>query len=154
MAPEEEYENGHILVSQSLKKLNDAGVLVNMGAHGQLQGLGAHWEMWMMTQGGMSPLEALRTATINPAKSLGLDEHIGSLAKGKLADLLVMDKNPLENIYNTESIKYTMVNGRLYDAETMTEVGNYNKPRSLFYWESGKNAGSFPWYHAQGHLDD
>lgn len=154
MAPEEEYENGHILVSQSVKKLSDAGVPINMGAHGQLQGLGAHWEIWMMSQGGMSPLEALRTATINPAKNLGLDNYIGSLTKGKLADLLVMDKNPLENIYNTESIKYTMVNGRLYDAETMTEVGNYNKPRSPFYWESGRNAGSFPWYHAEGHLDD
>lgn len=154
MAPEEEYENGHILVSKSLKKLNDAGVTINMGAHGQLQGLGAHWEIWMMAQGGMSPMEALRTATINPAKSLGLDEQVGSLKAGKLADLLVMDKNPLDNIYNTESIKYTMVNGRLYDAETMNETGNYNKPRSKFYWEQGKNAGSFPWFETEQHLED
>ncbi|MCB0700059.1 MAG: amidohydrolase family protein, partial [Chitinophagaceae bacterium] len=154
MAPEEEYKNGHILVSQSLKKLSDAGVLVNMGAHGQLQGLGAHWEIWMMAQGGMTPMQALKTATINPAVSLGLDEYVGSLKEGKLADLLVMDKNPLENIYNTESIRYTMVNGRLYNAETMDEVGNYDNPCQPFYWEQGKNAGSFPWYEAEGHLED
>jgi imidazolonepropionase-like amidohydrolase/Tol biopolymer transport system component len=154
MAPEEEYENGHILVSKSQKKLSDAGVTVNMGAHGQLNGLGAHWEIWMMAQGGMTPMEALRTATVNPAKSLGLDSYVGSLKAGKLADLIVMDKNPLENIYNTESIKYTMVNGRLYDSETMNEIGNYSKPHSRFYWELNKNAGAFPWFRAEGHLED
>lgn len=154
MAPEEEYENGHILVSKSLKKLNDVGVLVNMGAHGQLQGLGAHWEIWMMAQGGMTPMEALRTATINPAISLGLDDHIGSLKAGKLADIIVLDKNPLDNIYNTESVRYTMVNGRLFDAETMNETGNYNNERGKFYWENGKNSGSFPWYEAETHLED
>ncbi len=143
MLPEEEYANGHIQVSQQLKKLNDVGVKVNMGAHGQLQGLGAHWELWMMQQGGMSNHEALKTATINPAQSLGFDDWIGSLEPGKLADLLVMDQNPLENIRNTESIRYTMMNGRLYDAETMNEIGNYNKQRPKFYWEAGKNAGAF-----------
>jgi len=154
MAPEEEYENGHILVSKSLKKLSDAGVLVNMGAHGQLQGLGAHWEIWMMAQGGMTPMEALRTATVNPAKSLGLDAYVGALKPGMLADLLVMDKNPLDDIYNTETIKYTMVNGRLYDAETMNEKGNHPKKHSAFYWETGRNADSFPWYETEGHLED
>jgi imidazolonepropionase-like amidohydrolase len=146
MAPEEEYDNGHILVSRSAKKLSDAGVTVNMGAHGQLQGLGAHWEIWMMAQGGMTNMEALKTATINPARSLGLDNWIGSLQPGKLADLLVMDKNPLANISNTESIIYTMVNGRIYDAETMNEIGNYDNKRGKFYWETSKNADSFPWY--------
>ena len=146
MAPEEEYENGHILVSKSLKKLSDAGVKINMGAHGQIQGIGAHWEIWMMTQGGMTPLEALRTATMNPAISLGFDNWIGSLQPGKLADLLIMDKNPLDDIHNTESLHYTMVNGRLYDCETMNEVGSYDTKRSKFYWEMDKNAESFPWH--------
>jgi imidazolonepropionase-like amidohydrolase/Tol biopolymer transport system component len=146
MIPEEEYENGHILVSKSLKKLNDVGVKINMGAHGQIQGIGAHWEIWMMQQGGMTNLEALKTATINSAQSLGLDDWIGSLQTGKLADLIVMDKNPLESIYNTESIKYTMVNGRLYDAEQMNEEGNYKKPRGKFFWELGKNSENFPYY--------
>ncbi|HEX2630489.1 MAG TPA: amidohydrolase family protein, partial [Chitinophagaceae bacterium] len=146
MLPEEEYQNGHILMSKSLKKLMDEGVRVNMGAHGQIQGIGAHWEIWMMQQGGMTNHQALQTATINPAVSLGLDKYIGSLQVGKLADLIVLDKNPLDNIRNTESIKYTMVNGRLYDAETMNEVGNANKPRTKFFWEAGKNVDSFPWH--------
>lgn len=154
MIPEEEYENGYITVARSLKKLMDNGVLVNMGAHGQLQGLGAHWEIWMMEQGGMTPMQALQTATVNPAISLGLDKYIGSLEAGKLADLIVLDKNPLDNIRNTESIRYTMVNGRLYDAATLNETGNYNRERKPFYWEFSKNAGSFPWYETEGHLDD
>lgn len=145
MLPEEEYVNGHIQLSKQAKKLADAGVKVNMGAHGQIQGIGAHWEIWMMQQGGMSNHEALKTATINPAQSLGFDNSIGSLEVGKLADLIVMDKNPLENIRNTESIVYTMVNGRLYDAATMKEVGNYNRPAPKFNWELGKNADVFPW---------
>lgn len=99
-----------------------------------------------MQQGGMSNHEALKTATINGAQSLGLDTWIGSLEPGKLADLLVLDKNPLENIRHTENIRYTMVNGRLYDAETMHEVGNYNQKRGAFSWEKAKNSSAFPWH--------
>lgn len=159
MLPEEEYENGHIIVSKSAKKLNDAGVKINMGAHGQIQGIGAHWEIWMMKQGGMTNHEALKTATINAAQSLGLDSQIGSLQAGKLADLIVMDKNPLENIYNTETIRYTMVNGRLYDADQMNETGNYNKPRGKFFWELRRNSEAFKWHEEThsfglGHLED
>ena len=146
MLPEEEYENGHILTSQSLKKLMDAGVKVNMGAHGQIQGIGAHWEIWMMQQGGMSNHQALQTATINPARSLGLDRFIGSLEAGKLADLLVLDKNPLDDIRNTEFIHYTMVNGRLYDAATMNEVGATPHRRGPFFWELSRNVSYFPWH--------
>jgi len=135
MVPEEEYQNGHILVSKSCTKLQNAGVNINLGAHGQLNGLGAHWELWMIQQGGMTNLQALRCATLNGAKYLGMDKEIGSLAAGKLADLIVMDKNPLENIQNTESIRYVMVNGRLYDSETLNEMGNYDKKRSKFWFE-------------------
>jgi len=108
----------------------------------------------MMAQGGMTPHEALRTATMNAAFNLGLDNWIGSLQPGKLADLLVMDKNPLESIYNTESIHYTMVNGRLYDAEQMNETGNYDKKRGKFFWELGKNAESFPWHYEGSEVGD
>jgi adenine deaminase len=117
-----------------------------MGAHGQLQGLGVHWEIWMMQQGGMTNHQALQTATINPALSLGLDKYIGSLEVGKLADLIVLDNNPLENIRNTESVRYTMVNGRLYDAETMNEIGLREMPRLPFFWERMKNGSSFSWH--------
>lgn len=135
MIPDEEYENGFILASKSCKTLADAGVKVNLGAHGQLQGLGAHWELWMLVQGGMTAHEALRCATINGAHYIGMDEQIGSLEVGKLADLVILDKNPLESIYNSDKISMVMINGRLYDAATMNEIGNTSKARTKFYWE-------------------
>ncbi|MDX2134708.1 MAG: amidohydrolase family protein [Saprospiraceae bacterium] len=135
MIPEEEYENGHIRVSRQLKKMQDAGININLGSHGQLQGLGAHWELWMLAQGGMSNMQALRCATLNGARYIGMDKEIGSLAPGKLADLIVLDKNPLDNIRHTESIRYVMVNGRLYDADTLNETGNYDRKRDKFWFE-------------------
>lgn len=150
MIPDEEYENGHILTSQSCTKLQNAGVNINLGAHGQLQGLGAHWELWMLAQGGMSNHQALKCATINGAKYLGMDHQIGSLETGKLADLLIMDANPLEDIKNSETIRYTMVNGRLFDAETMNEIGNYDKKRTKFFFEMPGGNNSFPYYESTG----
>ncbi len=146
MIPEEEYQNGHILVSQSCKKLQDAGVNINMGSHGQLQGLGAHWELWMLHQGGMSNMEALRAATINGAEYLGMAKDIGSLKPGKLADLIVLDANPLDTIFHTEQVAYTMINGRLYDAATMNEIGHRNKERKPFYWELEGSGNAYPFY--------
>jgi imidazolonepropionase-like amidohydrolase/Tol biopolymer transport system component len=144
--PMEEYENGHILVSKTAKSLSDAGVKVNMGAHGQLQGLGVHWEIWMLVQGGMSPMEALQAATINAAAYIGLGDDIGSLKEGKLADFSLLSENPLENIENTNSIEMVMANGRLYDASTMDELGNEPKKRKPFYWEQNKYNQAFPWH--------
>lgn len=142
MVPEEEYKNGHVLTSETVTALANEGVKVNLGAHGQLQGLGAHWELWMLQQGGMSNHEALKAATINGANYLGTADEIGSLEKGKLADLIIMDKNPLEDIQNSNSVMYTMVNGRLYDIDTMNEIGNYDTKRSKFYFEmDGYNQG-------------
>lgn len=132
MAPEEEYN--HFDIARGCKQLADAGVLVQLGAHGQREGLGAHWELWMFEQGGMTPLEALRTATLNGAIYLGLDGDIGSLEPGKLADLVVLEENPLENIRSSESVKYTMLNGRLYDARTMFQIGNHPQERKPFFF--------------------
>ncbi|NND52472.1 MAG: amidohydrolase family protein [Flavobacteriaceae bacterium] len=146
MVPQEEYENGHILTSKTCKALTDVGVKVNLGAHGQLQGLAAHWELWMLHQGGMTNMEALRAATLNGADYIGMSNDIGSLETGKLADLIVMDKNPLDDIKNTESVIYTMVNGRLYDTETMNEIGNDPSERTEFYWENNKYNAAFPWH--------
>ncbi len=143
MSPDSEYN--HFNVAQSAKKLADRGVKVNLGAHGQLQGLGAHWELWMLAQGGMTPLEAIRCATLNGAHYLGMDEEIGSLQTGKLADLVVLDKNPLENIRNTEFVRYVMVNGRIFDAETMNEIGNHPHERMPFYWENPHTSDAFIW---------
>ncbi|MDQ3048300.1 MAG: amidohydrolase family protein, partial [Bacteroidota bacterium] len=148
--PEEEYEAGWIQVSKSCKKLSDAGVKVNLGSHGQIQGIGAHWELWMLQMGGMSNLQALRCATMNGADYIGMADQIGSLEKGKLADLIVMEKNPLENIRNTEFIKYVMANGRLFDAETMNQIGNYDIKRGKFFWENSKTNNNFPWHEETG----
>ncbi|MCG2431068.1 amidohydrolase family protein [Aequorivita xiaoshiensis] len=152
--PQEEYQNGHILVSETVKDLSEAGVKVNMGAHGQLQGLGAHWETWMINQGGLSNLETLKAATINSAEYIGAGKDIGSLKVGKLADLIVMDKNPLEAIENTLSINMVMINGRLYDTETMNEIGNNPKERLPFFWELDGYNQAFPWHQkTQGFMD-
>lgn len=146
MAPEEEYENGHILVSKSIKKLVDTGVRICVGGHGQLQGLGVHWEMWNLSQGGMTNYEVLRAATIHGAEYIGMRKHLGSIETGKLADLIVLDKDPLQDIHNTQTVKYTMVNGRLYDTETMNEIGPKNKARSKFYWEQEGYNDNFSWH--------
>ena len=135
MAPEEEYINGHIAVAQHCKKLADAGVKVNLGAHGQIQGIGAHWEMWMLAQGGMTPLQVIRCATQNGADYLGMGDQIGSIEVGKLADLVVIDGDILKDIRLSKNIAYTMINGRLYDAETMNEVNGNQRKRNRFYWE-------------------
>ena len=135
MAPDEEYENGHILTSKQVNALAEKGVKINLGAHGQLQGLGAHWELWSFVQGGMSNHDALKVATINGAQYIGMGKEIGSLKEGKLADLIIMDKNPLEDIKNSKSITHTMINGRLYKSDTMDEIGNEPKKRRPFYWE-------------------
>jgi imidazolonepropionase-like amidohydrolase/Tol biopolymer transport system component len=148
--PDEEYLNGHLLTSRSCTKLHDAGVNINLGSHGQLQGLGAHWELWMIQQGGMSNMDALRSATMNGAELLGMDKEIGSLKEGKLADLIVIDGNPLEDILMTENVVYTMVNGRLYDAATMNEVGNRMKERTKFYWEQIGSGNAYPFYSETG----
>jgi len=133
MAPDDDFN--HVLIAKGAKQVLDAGGSVQLGAHGQLQGLGAHWELWMLQQGGMTNLEAIRCATINGARALGLDKEIGSIEEGKLADLVVMDRNPLENIRNSESIAMVMLNGRLYDAKTLSEIGNHPKERAKLYWE-------------------
>lgn len=133
MAPDDDFN--HILIAKGAKQVLDAGGSVQLGAHGQLQGLGAHWELWMLQQGGMTNLEAIRCATIMGAKAIGLDSELGSIEKGKLADLIVLDRNPLENIRNSDSINMVMVNGRLYDAKTLNEIGNHPRERQKLYWE-------------------
>jgi len=133
---------GHIEISKAVKQLADGGTKINLGSHGQLQGLGAHWEMWMLAQGGMSPLQVLKAATINGAEYLGMSKEIGSLEPGKLADLIVLDENPLDDIRNTEHIKYVMLNGRLYD-ENLHETGNTDKIPNKMWWQTGRGE-SFP----------
>ena len=99
----------------------------------------------MLVQGGMSPLEAIHASTWNGAHYIGMEHEIGSLEKGKLADLVVLDANPLESIYNSEKIRYVMMNGRIYDASTLNEIGNHPKTRNPFYWENSRSSDGFVW---------
>jgi imidazolonepropionase-like amidohydrolase len=133
MVPEDEFN--HFNNARIAKELRDAGVSVQLGAHGQREGLAAHWELWMFQQGGMTPLQALRSATLSGAQYLGMDKDIGSLEAGKLADLIVLDRNPLENIQNTHSVRYTILNGRVFDAATMNELGNHPRTRKPLFFE-------------------
>jgi imidazolonepropionase-like amidohydrolase/Tol biopolymer transport system component len=138
MIPDE--ENNWRNIARSAKKLVDRGVKVQTGAHGQREDLGLHWEMWMMGEGGMTPLEVIRAATLNGASFLGLDGDIGSLEPGKLADMVVLDADPLQNLRNTTSIRYTVLNGRIYDAMTMSEVGG---PAQAPFWHQEDGGEAF-----------
>jgi CubicO group peptidase (beta-lactamase class C family)/Tol biopolymer transport system component len=99
-----------------------AGGLVALGGHGEMQGLQHHWEMRLLTDGGMTPHEALRVGTINSATAIGLDADLGSLEAGKLADLVILDQNPLDDIRATTAIRHVMRNGVMYDAETLDRI--------------------------------
>jgi len=133
MAPEEDYSDQ--ISAATAKKLADAGVPVSIGAHGQREGLGSHWEIWSFARGGMSALEALKTATINPAQHLGYDDDIGTLEVGKLADLVILSEDPLENIRNTDKIEHVMIGGRLYKSDTMEEVLTGDAKLAPYYWQ-------------------
>ena len=133
MAAEDDYN--HKNVAGHLKAIDDAGGLVTLGAHGQLQGLGVHWELWAMTHGGMQAHNALRAATINGAEYLGMDEHLGSITAGKLADLIVLDENPLEKIENTDSVNMTVINGVVYDADSMDQLWPEKVERGKFFFQ-------------------
>ncbi len=132
-APESNFADANS--AASARQLAQRGVYVSIGAHGQQQGLAAHWEMWSFARGGMTPLEVLTTATVAPANHLGFIDDIGTLEEGKLADLVVLRENPLENIYNSDEIAYVMLNGRLYDPVTMNEVITGEDEREAYYWE-------------------
>lgn len=123
------------LIARQAKKIVDAGGRVGLGAHGQLQGLGTHWELWSLGMGGMTPRQVIEAGTIHGAESIGIAKDIGSIEPGKLADLQVLDANPLEDLKNISGIRYVMKNGRLYEAETLTEIWPRQRTLPQGWWQ-------------------
>jgi Tol biopolymer transport system component len=122
-------------LAAQMAKLTRAGGLVGVGSHGQLQGLGYHWEMWMLASGGMTPLEVLRCATLNGSKIVGRPQDLGSIEAGKLADLIILDKSPLDDIHNTNTIHWVMKNGELFEGDTLDQVWpEQKKLEPLYFW--------------------
>jgi imidazolonepropionase-like amidohydrolase len=126
MAPEEEYH--HFALAKTAAQIVHRGGNVQLGAHGQMQGIGCHWEIWMFEQGGMTPWEALRAATWMSARAIGLDGELGSLQTGLLADLIVIDGDPRENVRLSRTVDLVMVNGRLSDAATLEQIEPERRP--------------------------
>lgn len=126
MVPHEEFH--HIELAKICAEVVSRGGNVTVGAHGQMQGIGVHWEMWMFQQGGMTNHEALRAGTYMGAKAIGMDESFGSIRAGLLADLIVVDGDPIADLRDSEKVLYTMINGRLFDAKTMSQIAPTRKP--------------------------
>jgi imidazolonepropionase-like amidohydrolase/Tol biopolymer transport system component len=127
-----ELDNLIPLVSSAARTAAKGG-RVAIGAHGNIPGLGFHYEMWLHRLGGMANHEILRAATITGAEAIGHAKDLGSLEPGKLADLQVLNDNPLKDVHHTATICYVMKNGRLYDARTLAEIWPRNRTLPTLY---------------------
>lgn len=105
-----------------------AGGRVGIGSHAEFQGPVYHWEMWALAEGGVAPRDVLRAATVMGSEIIGRSGELGTIEPGKYADLVILAKNPLEDIHNTMSIVQVMKNGRLYDGDTLDEVWPRKRP--------------------------
>jgi imidazolonepropionase-like amidohydrolase len=143
MAPEEDWQ--HVRLAATAWRLAQVGVRVNLGAHGQLQGLGPHWELWSLVEGGFTPLEALRAATSNGATYLGIDGDVGSLAPGRLADLVVVSGDPLADIHASTSIVGVMKGGVMWDPDTLGTTFPEVGPPLPTPWAPGQGLRAGPW---------
>lgn len=121
--------------AEFLRDLVEAGGRIGVGGHGQLHGLGWHWELWSMASGGMDPHDALRAGTLLGAQAIGFGADLGSIEPGKLADLVILDSDPLEDLRNSRDVSHVMKNGRLWESATLNTVWPEEESLPAFYWE-------------------
>jgi imidazolonepropionase-like amidohydrolase len=108
------------------RELRDAGVRLLAGTDTPqpfvYPGFSLHDELALLVKAGLTPLEALRTATYNPAEYLNALDSLGTVAPGKVADLVVLDANPLDRIQNTRRISAVIANGRLFNRAALDSL--------------------------------
>jgi hypothetical protein len=131
LRPVTDYHYG--VQAQALADIIANGGYGAIGSHGQAHGIGSHWETWMLAE-ALGPMGALEVASLHGAHFLGADKDLGSLEVGKLADLMVLNKNPLDDVHNTADIAMVMKAGRLYDAASLDEIWPEKKPFGTYYW--------------------
>ncbi len=115
--PEREINiQGLKIAMRNLKKLSDAGVRIGFGSDsgppGRFPGYFEHWEMELMAQAGLTPMQIIQTATKTSAEALKIAKNFGTLEKGKAADFIVLDKNPLDDIRNSRAIHSVYLAGQ------------------------------------------
>jgi hypothetical protein len=115
------------IIAEGLADIVRAGGYGALGEHGEQPGIGTHWELWSYAE-ALEPLEAIAVATLHGAYFIGLDHETGSITPGKLADLIVLNADPLADIRNSADIAYVMKAGRLYDDDTLREVWPARSP--------------------------
>ena len=120
-------------LAQGMADIIAAGGFGAIGAHGQHNGLGSHWETWMAAS-ATGAMGALEVASLHGARFIGKAHDLGSLEVGKLADFMVLNANPLENIRHTADIQYVVKGGVVYDDDTLDEVWPRQRPYGTPYW--------------------
>ena len=131
LRPETDYS--FPLLARGLGDIIEEGGWGAIGSHGQLHGLGSHYEVWMAAA-GTDEMTGIEIGTIHGAHFLGLEHETGSLAEGKLADFIVLNSNPLDDIRNTTDLRLVVKDGIVYDADTLDEVWPHPKPFGDHYW--------------------
>jgi imidazolonepropionase-like amidohydrolase len=115
------------LMAQGVADIIAEGGHAAIGSHGEHLGISAQWEVWMAAA-GLGNLGAIRMVTMGGAYFLGAQEDVGSIKAGKLADLQILDANPLEDIRNTGKIRWVVKGGVVYEGETLDEVWPRQRP--------------------------
>jgi imidazolonepropionase-like amidohydrolase len=116
------FKAGFEMNKTNLKRLSDAGVRIALGTDSGgaadrffIQGYSEHREMELMVQSGLSPMQVIQSFSKGGSEALGIEKEFGTLARGKAADLLVLERNPLDNIANMRSIQTIYLGGKKFD---------------------------------------